>query len=334
MKSKNLKIFGLAFFVLGMTFSFFAFGCSARKSKPTQLRIHPANWMADHPTFILANNLQPEYGQACKSCHGEDFTGGTAGVSCASCHNQRPDACTGCHGGALSSIDSTTDTTGAPPYSLAHDSLFSDRGVGGHPAMVKGSSFFAGTDCQTCHPKPAFVLSPAHFSTATRFTLDSLGQLQVSPGDGRAEVVFTGLPQLFSSRYGAPAFDTASGSCSNIYCHGAFPGGDTTRVVYFYGGSTEAFCGSCHVALPSEDFSRLSGEHKKHDSLAIPCITCHYATVDSLNAIAPAIRRQKHVNGVFDVEFDPTVAPLGLFDGTSCSGLPDSPGCHANRRDW
>lgn len=328
MNTRNLKVFGVTFLTIGVMLSFLAFGCSARKSKPTQLRIHPANWMADHPTFILANNLQPEYGQACKSCHGEDFTGGTAGISCVECHNQRRDStlrlivCTGCHGGGLNPVDSTLDTTGAPPYSLAHDSLFSDRGVGGHPAMVNGSSFFSGTDCQTCHIKPAFVLSASHFTPSG------------GGADGRAEVGFTGLPQLFSSRYGSPVFDTLNGTCSNIYCHGDFPGGDTTRVVYFYGGSTEAFCGSCHVALPSDDFSRLSGEHKKHDSLAIPCITCHYATVDSSNLIQPASRKQIHVNGVFDVEFDPAIAPLGLFDGVSCSGLPDSPGCHANRRDW
>ena len=311
----------------GISLSIFL-ACSSRKSKPTQLRIHPVNWVNEHPNFIFSNNLQPEYGLACQSCHGKDYTGGTDGVSCVDCHNQRRDStlrlivCTGCHGGGTNPIDSTLDTTGAPPYSLAHDSLFSDRGVGGHPAMVNGSLFFAGTDCQTCHVKPAFVLLYSHFTPTG------------AGADGRAEVVFSGLPGLFSSRYGSPAFDTLTGGCSNIYCHGAFPGGDTARVMNFYGGSGEVFCGSCHVALPGEDFSRLSGQHKKHDSLTIPCITCHYATVDSSNAIEPAIRRLQHVNGIFDVEFDPAVAPLGLFDGVSCSGLPDSPGCHANRRDW
>ena len=313
---RNLKTFTFVFLTLGMAFSLFVFGCSARKSKPTQLRIHPVNWISEHPNFIFTNNLQPEYGQSCKSCHGEDYTGGTAGVSCVGCHSQRPNACTGCHGG------SAGDTTGAPPYSLVHDSLFSDKGVGGHPAMVKGNVFFAGTDCQTCHAKPPFVLSSTHF------TPSGVG------ADGRAEVVFSGLPGLYSSRYDPPVFDTASGTCSNVYCHGAFPGGDTSRIMNFYGGSGEVFCNSCHVALPGDDFTRLSGQHKKHDSLAIPCITCHYATVDSLNTIEPTSRRPMHVNGVFDVEFDSTIAPLGLFDGTSCNGLPDSPGCHANRRDW
>lgn len=316
MRFQYSKIIGFVFLTGSVAFSLVAFGCSARKSRPTQLRIHPTGWLADHPAAILSNNLQPEYGLGCKSCHGEDYTGGTAEISCVGCHNQRLDVCVGCHGGYAG------DYSGAPPYSLARDSIFSDRGVGGHPAMVKGSVFFAGTGCQTCHAKPPFVLSSTHFTPSG------------NGADGRGEVIFSGLPQLYSSRYGAPVFDTAAGSCANVYCHGAFPGGDTARVMNFYGGSGEVFCGSCHAALPRDDFTRLSGQHKKHDSLAIPCITCHYATVDSLNAIEPISRRQMHVNGVFDVEFDPTVAPLGLFDGVSCNGLPDSPGCHANRRDW
>ena len=295
---------------------FFTLACSARKSKPTQLRVHPANWLTNHPNVVFTNNFEPEYGLACKSCHGMDYAGGTSGVSCVNCHNQRRNACAGCHGGLGG------DTTGAPPYSLARDSLFSDRGVGGHPAMVKGGALFAGMDCQTCHIKPAFVLAPTHFTPVG------------AGADGRAEVIFSGLPALFSSRYGAPVFDTTAGTCASVYCHGTFPGGDTGRVMNFYGGSDSVYCGSCHAAEAAGDLSRLSGEHESHDSLAIPCITCHYATVDSLNAIEPALRRQKHVNGVFDVDFDPTTAPLGLFDGTSCSGLPDSPGCHANRRDW
>src|SRR5262245_20290515 len=193
MAARNLNVFAWVFLTLGTAFSFFVFGCSARKPKPTQLRIHPVSWLADHPNAIFTNNLQPEYGLGCRSCHGEDYTGGPAGISCVGCHNQRRDACVNCHGGFLG------DTTGAPPYSLAHDSLFSDRGDGGHPAMVRGIVFFAGTDCQTCHAKPPFVLASNHFSPAG------------AGADGRAEVIFSGLSGLFSSRYGAPVFDTASG---------------------------------------------------------------------------------------------------------------------------
>lgn len=325
---------GSKFFVMGVlvVFSTALFstlsGCSARKARPTQLRVHPTNWLAEHPNFVFSNTLEAEYGRSCQSCHGTDYTGGTSGVSCAGCHHQRRDACTGCHGGYFG------DTTGVPPYSLSHDSLYTDKGVGGHPVMVKGGPFFSGTDCFTCHIKPAFVLSPAHFSTAVRFRADSTGRFRVSPDSVRAAVTFSGLARLYSGRYGPPVFNPTDGTCANVYCHGAFPGGDTARVMNFYGGPDSTYCGSCHSARPGDDISLLLGEHKTHDSLAIPCITCHYATVDSSNSISGANRRQRHVNGAFDVVFDPTVAPSGLFDGKSCSGLPDSPTCHAGSRNW
>jgi predicted CxxxxCH...CXXCH cytochrome family protein len=34
----------------------------------------------------------------CAGCHGDDFTGGKAGVACTSCHKDGPTACTTCHG--------------------------------------------------------------------------------------------------------------------------------------------------------------------------------------------------------------------------------------------
>jgi len=33
----------------------------------------------------------------CSKCHGDDFTGGTSGVSCITCHQQGPTACATCH---------------------------------------------------------------------------------------------------------------------------------------------------------------------------------------------------------------------------------------------
>jgi hypothetical protein len=149
MKAGNLKIFGLAFLVFGMTFSLFAFGCSARKARPTQLMVHPVDWDSLHIAFVYSNTLQPEYGLACQSCHGADYTGGTSGVSCVGCHNsKKPAMCTRCHG------DSLRDLTGAPPRALSGQTRDTARGVGGHQIMLSGGSYFTGTDCQTCHTRP------------------------------------------------------------------------------------------------------------------------------------------------------------------------------------
>jgi len=338
-----IYVVGVGLFSFGISFAFLIFGCSARKARPTQLRVHPIDWEARHSSFIFSNALQPEYGTACQSCHGTDYTGGTSEISCVGCHNQRQDVCIGCHGGNPNSTGMPTDFTGAPPASLIGRKEDTARGVGGHLAMVNGRSLFTGTDCQTCHIKPAFVLASTHFTTS--------GQ----GADGRAEVVFSGVAQIFASRYGAPTFDTLSGSCANIYCHGAFPGGNTTDTVDFYGGSAQAFCGSCHAV--DSNFASLSGKHNIHnpnnpDTLApLQCITCHFSTADVkidsstvpfdtlvMVRLVNGRPSPKHVNGVFDVDFNPSIAPLGLFDGVSCNGMPDKsfnfPSCHANKEDW
>ena len=60
----------------------------------------------------------------CQGCHGSDFSGGNAQVSCTSCHSEGPTACTTCHG--------------AGPTSKAHP-VHADRGVA----------------CAQCHVVPA-----------------------------------------------------------------------------------------------------------------------------------------------------------------------------------
>lgn len=35
--------------------------------------------------------------ELCATCHGDDYSGGRAGVSCVGCHAERPDACATCH---------------------------------------------------------------------------------------------------------------------------------------------------------------------------------------------------------------------------------------------
>ncbi|KAA3618893.1 MAG: hypothetical protein DWQ05_05860 [Calditrichaeota bacterium] len=53
---------------------------------------HPQGWELDsgvnsHTTFLQANNF--DY-SSCKNCHGEDFTGGSSGISCNKCHDGFP----------------------------------------------------------------------------------------------------------------------------------------------------------------------------------------------------------------------------------------------------
>jgi len=51
------------------------------------------------PNFHVSLLEQTNWGFArCATCHGTDFSGGTSGVSCLSCHEAGPTACVTCHG--------------------------------------------------------------------------------------------------------------------------------------------------------------------------------------------------------------------------------------------
>ena len=56
------------------------------------------------PSFHVTLLKQTNWDFArCASCHGADFSGGTSGVSCLSCHAAGPTACVTCHGSGPSS---------------------------------------------------------------------------------------------------------------------------------------------------------------------------------------------------------------------------------------
>ncbi|HET7787084.1 MAG TPA: CxxxxCH/CxxCH domain-containing protein [Myxococcales bacterium] len=116
----------------------------------------------------------------CASCHGADFAGGKAGVSCTQCHAQGPTACDTCHG--------------QPPD------------TGAHKAHIQGA-VGKKLDCSDCHVKPARFDAPGHLTTADGKPKDqatiTFGALASLAGPGRA------APPSFSG-----------GTCSEVYCHG------------------------------------------------------------------------------------------------------------------
>ncbi len=82
---------------------------------------HMAGWgdtasASFHGEYLLAKHWDVS---GCASCHGAQFTGGTTGVSCMSCH---------------------------PPY--PHDPVF--RAAGGHPLYMLNNGF-PFSQCQACH---------------------------------------------------------------------------------------------------------------------------------------------------------------------------------------
>jgi predicted CxxxxCH...CXXCH cytochrome family protein len=198
---------------------------------------------------------------ACADCHGADFTGGTAGAPCTTCHTEGPTDCTTCHADV--------------------------PGQGAHAAHL-GPVFDPG-ECATCHPVPDDYRSPGHIFTAS-------GELDPAP----VEVVLGGLAAItppFVDRAGPPAFDPATGACSNVYCHGD-PLADPAAAMPVPRWTGTVACGDCHGTPPA---SHAQGQDE--------CASCHLGDFATT-----------HLDGVLDV-------------GTGCSDCHGSAQTPAPPRD-
>ena len=85
----------------------------------------------------------------CQSCHGMEFDGGKSNASCMTCHEQKPDQCSTCHGA-------------------------SGPQTGAHQAHTQAGPIGKALDCSECHVVPEKWSSPGHI-------LDDRGQLDPAP---------------------------------------------------------------------------------------------------------------------------------------------------------
>ena len=230
---------------------------------------------------------------------------GLGGLACGSARNigdtggQVVSACTTCHGGQ-------DNQTGAPPYDLSGNSDPSLPTVGAHTAHVQlGASSLAGAfDCDACHVKPTSVDSPGHTDAGPNII--TFGALATTGGV-------------------APAYSKTSHGCSNVYCHGAFPGGNAYNVPIWTAGGSQATCGTCHGS-PLATPSALPGAHPRLADGAsnATCNVCHPSTVNADGTVNVA--GGKHVNGTVDV-LPAAVHPAGWLDLSS-------PDFHAHAGDF
>ena len=270
---------------------------------------HPAAWMEPGSSGFHA--FAADAGLAsCQGCHGADLGGGSIGVGCGQCHDAGLPAgvaswkvnCVMCHGG-------TDNGSGAPPRATWGNAGDATR-VGAHTAHVTASNVSPGFDCDVCHVKPADALSAGHV------------------GGGTATVAFAGL--AVNGVTPAPAWDRASGTCSNTYCHGAQPGATPvwTRV-----GQNEAACGTCHGLPP------VTATHPAVSPDLKICAGCHATTMDPSGALIRPSAGGTHLNGLVDAgghdaawmntaspQFHAFSATRNLASCTACHGADLSGG--------
>ena len=241
-------------------------------------RVHPADF-ADrfsanfHGTYLREHDWDFAL---CQGCHGTDYAGGKAGVSCLQCHADGPTACTTCHG-----------PTG--PTSNAHPTH--------HAAQV---------DCSNCHIKPTSWDDPGHivgvsgpppivFGAAANLTIDPADRHGPPTWDGakctnvycHGDVLHAAGGTLTQPRWDDP---TPAGGCTT--CHGAPPPNHQ-----------RADCATCHPAnAPHRDgivqVGRTSGCDGCHGSASSPAPP----TDLSGNTLTTAIgvgAHQAHLNSSF-----------------------------------
>jgi predicted CxxxxCH...CXXCH cytochrome family protein len=227
-----------------------------------------------HPSLVRAAGWSFA---TCQKCHGADFKGGIAGVSCQECHSLQVSAsgtstCSSCHGGPRSP---------APPRDLDGDTSPSARGVGAHEAHLTGRTIIsAPIACSACHVVPAEIDSPGHIDHSRPAT-----------------VTFSGLAVADGAK---PTWNGAS--CSATYCHGGGTKLAADAAAHLLPpawtlGTSQAFCGSCHGVPPSD---------AAHAGIVFPdCARCHRSTVTPQGGIIvagpPEARTSNHINGVVDV---------------------------------
>jgi predicted CxxxxCH...CXXCH cytochrome family protein len=288
--------------------------------------IHPAGILdLESPDFHGALLRSLGYAFAtCQKCHGTDFSGGTSGKSCLTCHGGGPTSCTTCHA--------------QPPATGAH---------------LQHQRF----DCTECHVKPAAYTDVGHLFAANG---SLLATPQVTFGalarTGGAQPSWDGARCAYVYCHGATLPDTAGlghtprwnsasdGQCGT--CHGLPPSDHHNprcvechaRVVDAAGqlrsgalhvdglislGDDSGTCAACHPTLSGAHQSHLGATHRLRPPLG--CGDCH--------AIPAAVTSPGHIDHDRAQVFPADSSGLARADGASpswdaASGRCASVYCH------
>jgi predicted CxxxxCH...CXXCH cytochrome family protein len=176
--------------------------------------------------------------------------------------------CNGCH-------------RSAPFGNLAGSTLTGDLVVGAHEAHLTGASRLRGPiACTECHRVPQVTGDAGHIDTALP-----------------AEVFPPGSGALARTDGAQPAWDRATATCTNSYCHGggAKLAGDTSLGLQRapdWTSNDQAYCGACHGIPPTSHAQSLDlGD----------CATCHPSVDGFGNPLFDAAGASRHLDGVIDV---------------------------------
>lgn len=305
--------------ILGMAAGLILLASCTERQEPV---LHPAGWSDDpnsenfHAVKIASSSIQ-----SCRSCHGENYAGGSSQVACNSCHDGGESG----HPGLVAWI--------SPDSTDYHGRIFWENGWDFSSCQAcHGEDFSGGAadySCSTCHqegiescttchgdPRSGVAYPPKDIFNRTDSTLVSVGahqahlesnlatvtcdQCHVVPEsylatghleeDNVAEVTFGVIATEGGSV--TPQWDRNTTTCSEVYCHGNFTSGNISgnKATVNWTRPNSVACGSCHSIPPQGHFGDPPYTLNQ-------CSGCHSSVLDSEGNI---IAKSKHVNGQTD----------------------------------
>ncbi len=250
-----------------------------RTNAPVWTQVRAASCGTCHGVPPAAPHPPVAADASCGTCH----TGYTATTVNLSTHidgkvDVGPLTCTSCHGDATRADTAQNPRlSAAPPRGSRGETATTTRAVGAHALHLQGAS---PVSCTECHVVP----------TST------------SHGTGTAEVTFGTVATTGGA---SPAWNGTT--CSNVYCHGTFQGGNAANAPVWTSPATTS-CGTCHGVPPA-------APHPQNTS----CGSCHTGyTSTSVNAAL-------HVNGRIDATVAGCTACHGDATRVATALNPDLP---------
>lgn len=236
---------------------------------------HATPTSGGNPRFNVVKN---SLANGCETCHvagtahptpwlpGRGVTNGVTNATSHATAGNLAGACTLCHGAALNGVGGT-----APSCMSA-------------ATCHTTSPLATPTGCTSCHGRPpngvttpnqAFAHTAHVFpNVACAACHNGLGAGTATHANGIVDVALS--PSYQAKTVGAPAWDTASKTCTNVRCHG----GQTTPPWPNIGAiDVNTACRNCHELGTTQYNSYHSGEHAIHTTSFVPnCTDCHNTT--------------------------------------------------------
>ncbi|MDF1566237.1 MAG: CxxxxCH/CxxCH domain-containing protein [Deltaproteobacteria bacterium] len=237
----------------------------------------------------------------CTDCHSHPAGFAPTGGACDGCHNAPP--LTANLGNTLPSPSVHATHSAGVPTSYAN--------------LLSGATTADyGIPCGKCHPT-ADVDHMDNGETGdpgTPYIVETGGVFYDSTQNPKVQISGMLAPTFAAgglvyeeagTGMGTKRWRYTNAQCTNVYCHGEFPGGNQANTVTFLAGNQP--CGTCHGA--SQGTPPAGGSHSMHvGTLGLVCNDCHELTVDGTNAVDD---RTYHVNGRTDWDLNRTNNSLG-----------------------